>query len=99
MTDEEAALALAVANSSFALRYYDLCCGNRLYAGRRRFITQYMEGLPMPEVSSAARREVADMVEQLRRVTGLDPESRSATEAQLDVAVSELFGLHEEVVR
>lgn len=99
LTDEEAALALAVANSSFALRYYDLCCGNRLYAGRRRFITQYMEGLPMPEVSSAARREVADMVEQLRRVTGLDPESRSATEAQLDVAVSELFGLHEEVVR
>jgi adenine-specific DNA-methyltransferase len=99
LSEDEAALALAVANSSFALRYYDLCCGNRLYAGRRRFITQYLEELPMPEVPSTALREVADMVSQLRRPTGLDPESRSVTEAALDAAVSELFGLREETAR
>lgn len=99
LSEHEAALALAVANSSFALRYYDLCCGNRLYGGRRRFITQYVEELPMPEVSSAALREVADMVEQLRGTIALDPEARNATEAALDAAVSELFGLHEEPAR
>jgi adenine-specific DNA-methyltransferase len=99
LSEDEVALALAVANSSFALRHYDLCCGNRLYAGRRRFITQYVEELPLPEASSTALREVVDMVEQLRRATGLDPESRTATEAALDAAVSELFGLDEEPVR
>ena len=57
-SDEERALALAVANSSFALRYYDLCCGNRLYAGRRRFITQYLEELPLPSASQAAKRDI-----------------------------------------
>lgn len=99
LAEDEAALALAVANSSFALRYYDLCCGNRLYAGRRRFITQYLEELPMPEAPAAALREVAGMVSQLRHAAGQDPETRSATEASLDAAVSELFGLREETAR
>ncbi|UGS35505.1 Eco57I restriction-modification methylase domain-containing protein [Capillimicrobium parvum] len=99
LAEDEAALALAVANSSFALRYYDLCCGNRLYAGRRRFITQYLEELPVPEAPSAALREVADMVSQLRDPASQDPETRSATEASLDAVVSELFGLREEVAR
>jgi hypothetical protein len=30
LSPDEIALALAVANSTFALQYYDLCCGNRL---------------------------------------------------------------------
>lgn len=91
-SDEEVALALAVANSSFALQYYDRCCGNRLYAGRRRFITQYLEELPMPEASAAATRDVAGMVDQLR--AGADTET-GAVEAALDAAVFELFGLKE----
>jgi hypothetical protein len=61
LSRDEIALALAVANSTFALQYYDLCCGNRLYAGRRRFMTQYLEALPMPETSPAALRDVAEM--------------------------------------
>lgn len=94
--EDEIALALAVANSTFALQYYDLCCGNRLYAGRRRFMTQYLEDLPMPEASPAAIRDVAAMVEQLRKQR--EPqgaEARSAVESALDAAVFELFGLKE----
>jgi len=88
------ALAIAVANSSFAVRYYDLCCGNRLYAGRRRFITQYVEGLPLPQVSSEAARDIANLVEQLWAQDG-DVDARSATESVLDAAIYELFGLEE----
>jgi adenine-specific DNA-methyltransferase len=96
--EAEMLLALAVANSSFALRYYDLCCGNRLYAGRRRFITQYLEGLPIPHASSDALEEIGGMV---RRVRQVDP-IRSAdllerVESELDAAVFELFGLKEVV--
>ncbi|HEY2140866.1 MAG TPA: N-6 DNA methylase [Solirubrobacteraceae bacterium] len=95
-SDEEVALAVAVANSSFALRYYDMCCGNRLYAGRRRFITQYLQELPMPAASSTQLREIVAMVDQLQRTK--EPEMSPAcseAEVALDAIVSELFGIKE----
>lgn len=92
--DEEISVALAVANSSFALRHYDLCCGNRLYGGRRRFITQYVQGLPLPRVSSAARHDINEMVGRLKTVqAGEDTGTGDGLEAALDAAVWELFGL------
>jgi hypothetical protein len=39
-------LMMAVANSSLGTRYYDQACGNKLYSGRRRYITQYVNGFP-----------------------------------------------------
>ena len=41
-------LAAAVANSTFIERFYDMRFHNKLYAGRRRFITQYVENFPLP---------------------------------------------------
>lgn len=98
-SEAEVALALAVANSTFAVQHYDLCCGNRLYAGRRRFITQYLQELPMPEASSAAIRDVVGMVRQLRQhFAAGERQAGAAVETSLDSAVFELFGL-KEVVR
>lgn len=91
--EEEVALALAVANSTFALQHYDLCCGNRLYAGRRRFITQYLEGLPLPRASATELREVASAVARLRANEFESAEARTEAEASLDGIVFELFGL------
>ena len=42
-------LASAVGNSTFIERFYDYCFHNKLYAGRRRFITQYVEKFPLPD--------------------------------------------------
>jgi hypothetical protein len=42
-------LALAVANSTFIEAFYDHRFNNKLYAGRRRFITQYVELFPLPD--------------------------------------------------
>ena len=39
---------LAVANSSFIVRYYDVMFHNKLYAGRRRFMSQYVRRFPLP---------------------------------------------------
>lgn len=47
--DDLAFLMLAVANSALGLRYYDEVCGNRLYSGKRRWITQYVNRLPLPD--------------------------------------------------
>ncbi|MDB5694457.1 MAG: hypothetical protein JWO81_3520 [Alphaproteobacteria bacterium] len=92
---EQIALALAVANSSFALRYYDMCCGNRLYAGRRRFITQYLEELPIPNVSASELSDITGMVEELRRPDNHGTPSAVALDAALDAAIAGLFGMEE----
>jgi hypothetical protein len=99
-SEDEIALALAVANSSFALQYYDKCCGNRLYAGRRRFISQYLEGLPMPSASGTALCELRALVDELHVLEAPSQvEMVTAVEKQLDAAVFELFGLAKEAAR
>lgn len=40
--------ACAIANSSFAVEYYDMLLGTRLYAGRRRWNAQHVGQLPFP---------------------------------------------------
>jgi adenine-specific DNA-methyltransferase len=46
-------LAAAVGNSTFIEQFYDYCFHNKLYAGRRRFITQYVEKFPLPDPHSS----------------------------------------------
>lgn len=41
-------LAAAIGNSAFIEKFYDLRFHNKLYAGRRRYITQYVEEFPLP---------------------------------------------------
>jgi len=55
-------LLMGVANSALGLRFYDAVCGNRLYAGRRRWITQYVARLPVPDPSTAAAVALAAWV-------------------------------------
>lgn len=57
-------LMLAVANSKIALQFYDFQCQNRLYAGRRRFMTQYVKQFPLPSLETAGSREVVRLVKQ-----------------------------------
>ena len=45
-------LIQAVANSRFMTRYHDLVFMNKLYSGRRRYMTQYVERYPLPDVRS-----------------------------------------------
>ena len=67
--DEDLAeIVTAVGNSSFCTWFYDRACGNFLYAGRRRFMTQYMERLPVPKPSP----RLADEIRALRRENAAD---------------------------
>lgn len=51
-------LALAVANSTFIEQFYDRRFNNKLYAGRRRFITQYVEQFPLPDPGTDIGKEI-----------------------------------------
>jgi SAM-dependent methyltransferase len=52
--DQLAYLLMGVANSALGLHFYDAVCGNRLYSGRRRWITQYVSRLPLPDPARSA---------------------------------------------
>lgn len=90
---ELALLMLAVANSDLGLAYYDAVCGNRLYAGRRRFITQYLERFPIPDPTHPASRELTVVVREL--VGGAGGDRREALEVRLNDLVCQSFGVEE----
>ncbi|MCX4098617.1 Eco57I restriction-modification methylase domain-containing protein [Nocardia sp. alder85J] len=71
-TDRLAYLLMGVANSALGLRFYDAVCGNRLYSGRRRWITQYVGRLPVPDPFTPAAEALTGLVRDL--VDGADPD-------------------------
>jgi hypothetical protein len=58
-------LAAAVGNSTFIERFYDLRFNNKLYAGRRRFITQYVEKFPLPDPHSQLSKAIIAKAKQI----------------------------------
>ena len=58
-------LILAIANSSVATEYYDTVFHNKLYANRRRFMTQYVADFPLPDLHSELALQAVALVKQL----------------------------------
>ena len=85
-------LAAAVANSSFIEAFYDSSFNNKLYAGRRRYITQYVERFPLPDPALQRSHRIVDLAKESYEVVG----SRNAEKlaAQLDQLVWEAFGVY-----
>ena len=90
-------LAAAVANSTFAEAFYDRRFNNKLYAGRRRFITQYVEQFPLPDPKTPLARHIIAKAKAIYDAAG-SPEAE-ALETRLDQMVWEAFGLSIEEVR
>lgn len=87
--EDIAYLLMGVANSALGLRFYDAVCGNRLYAGRRRWITQYVSRLPLPDPATPTAAGIVACVRDLvdRAEPGADAVRR------LDELVSAAFTL------
>jgi adenine-specific DNA-methyltransferase len=84
-------LALAVANSSFIEAFYDHRFNNKLYAGRRRFITQYVEQFPLPD---PARKESKAIVKLAKAIhAGLPSPKADRLIRELDAYIWQVFGL------
>jgi hypothetical protein len=91
-------LALAVGNSSFIEVFYDRRFHNKLYSGRRRFMTQYVETFPVPDPTTKVSKR---MMLLAKRIYELIPERNTEhLEKELDQLVWQAFGLRiEEVTR
>lgn len=62
---ELAWLALAVGNSSFIECFYDRRFNNKLYAGRRRFLSQYVEKFPLPRSGTPFANQLIKIAKQI----------------------------------
>ena len=89
-------LALGVANSTFIERFYDRRFNNKLYAGRRRFITQYVEQFPLPEPESDVAQQIVAACRDL--YAAMDGGPQPETERRVDEMVWTAFGLPVEEV-
>jgi hypothetical protein len=58
-------LALAVVNSTFIEAFYDHRFNNKLYAGRRRYITQYVELFPLPNPTCDASKRIIALAKEI----------------------------------
>lgn len=89
--EETALLLAAVGNSRFARWYYDAQCGNQLYAGRRRFMTQYVERFPVPEPSSPSAQKIVVIARELAAGRG----HAAIAEEEIEGLVAESLGIEE----
>jgi hypothetical protein len=85
-------LALAVLNSTLATAFYDARSHNKLYAGRRRYLTQYVEEFPVPPSDHPAARAAVRLARRLAGAVG-GGEERSRLEQEVDRLVWSAFDL------
>ncbi|MFQ5639931.1 MAG: Eco57I restriction-modification methylase domain-containing protein [bacterium] len=84
-------LAAAVGNSTFIECFYDHRFHNKLYAGRCRFITQYVEKFPLPDPHSLLGKAI---IAKAKRIYECIPSSEAKRlQKELDAMVWEAFGL------
>ena len=89
-------LALAIANSTFIEKFYDYRFNNKLYAGRRRFITQYVEHFPLPNPELDASKAIIQLA---KRIYAVLPSAQAAALIEaLNLKVWNIFGLTPEKI-
>ena len=89
-------LVLAVANSSFIEAFYDCKFNNKLYSGRRRFMTQYVEEFPLPNPESRIARQLINLAKA--RYEEMLAEVQQELERNIETLVWKSFGLAREEV-
>lgn len=89
VTEDVIYLALAVANSHFIEKYYDLRFNTKLYSGKRRYQAQYVEQFPIPYYTTTLAQKAISLVKKII-AEGNNPIA-SSYKKELDSIVSELF--------
>lgn len=86
-------LALAIANSKFIEEFYDHKFNNKLYSGRRRFITQYVENFPLPDPKKKISRQIIALAQE--RYKTKENKAAEKIEQKISTLVYSAFGLSE----
>ncbi len=82
-------LALAIANSRFIEKYYDIKFNTKLYSGKRRYQTQYVEQFPLPYYGTEEAQQAIAIVKKI--IAEDNPETVSSYKEKLDALVEKMF--------
>ncbi len=85
-------LILGIANSELMTKFHDLSFNNKLYSGRRRYLTQYVEKYPLPDIRCQASRRVIETVKKILR-GGLSRDEMTVLEIDLDTEVMAAYNV------
>lgn len=92
VADDILFLMQGLANSNLMTKYHNLAFNNKLYSGRRRYMTQYVEKYPIPDPTSIACREIISLVREI--VCQRPSQQRvQALENQIERLVARAFGV------
>ncbi|WP_312643593.1 Eco57I restriction-modification methylase domain-containing protein [Hydrogenoanaerobacterium sp.] len=81
------ALALAVANSKFIEDFYDIKFNNKLYSGKRRYMTQYVSQFPIPNPKTDEAQRAISIVKKILNDNKMDQTQKE----NLDDLVKKMF--------
>ncbi len=92
VSEDALPLIMAVANSRLMTLYHELAFQNKLYSGRRRYLTQYVSRYPLPEFQLA---EVPAIISLAKRLTfgSMSASEQAALEEEIDRLVAKAFGV------
>ena len=93
-TEKERRLLLlieGVSNSDVMVKYHDLCFNNKLYSGRRRYFSQYIEQYPMPDPDSHVAQAIIRLVNDINHTA--DATQRDALVTEVNALVRQAFSL------
>ncbi len=85
-------LIVGIANSHLMTRYHDLAFNNKLYAGRRRYLTQYVEKYPLPDPSLQVSQDIVALVKELL-FSSPSTQERVKKEEAIETLVALAFGV------
>ncbi len=83
-------LIMGMANSNFMSKYHDIAFQNKLYSGRRRYLTQYVSKYPLPDPDSLCAKTIISLVKDI--VFGnLESNNVLELEKNIDDTISQYF--------
>lgn len=80
-----------VCNSTLMEKYHDTKFNNKLYSGRRRYLSQYIEQYPMPDINSPESQQIVSLVQRINETK--DSKEKEIIASQIDSLVYQAFGL------
>lgn len=91
--EEEKLLLLieGVCNSSIMVKYHDAKFTNKLYSGRRRYLSQYIEEYPIPDPESKVAKQIILLVDKINNTS--DDKEKNILASEVDNLVESAFGI------
>ncbi len=83
-------LIQGISNTLLMTKYHELMFNNKLYSGRRRYFSQFVEKYPIPDINSKTSKDIIDIVKQLNSPLVNQKEKLIK---ELEIAVATSFGV------